>query len=282
MNASSPPDAARLQRAPAERFAAAARRSASGLALAAIVPELWFLFSPASLLGKAGWPEAVLLCAVVFATLANLTQQLPTQNVLLAGGIIGLVGGIAHGLGAVSGIPFGPFNFTDQAGPRIFGVLAWPLPGLWICAVLNSRGVARLILRPWRKLRAYGFWLIGLTAGLTLLLALALEPFASTVRHYWLWQPTKLPLTWHGAPLTAFLGWLVTGVLILAFATPSLINKMIRPRKSPPDYHPLMVWLLAIALFAAGAATKQLWSAVVFCLAAAGVVSVFALRGARW
>ena len=74
------------------------------------------------------------------------------------------------------------------------------MPLIWVVVILNSRGVARLILRPWRKIRNYGFWLIGLTAALTMLFDLAFDPFASRVKHYWLWVPTKLPLTWQGAP----------------------------------------------------------------------------------
>jgi len=69
-----------------------------------------------------------------------------------------------------------------------------------VVTILNSRGVARLILRPWRKTRRYGFWLIGLTAALALVFDLGLEPFATRVKSYWLWSPTKLGLSWYGAP----------------------------------------------------------------------------------
>ena len=110
-------------------------------------------------------------------------------------------------------------------GPKLFKTLPWALPLIWIVAILNSRGVARLILRPWRKIRNYGFWLIGLTAVLTVLFDLALDPFAARVKHYWLWVPTKFPLTWQGAPLVNFLSWAVVSLLILAFVTPVLINK---------------------------------------------------------
>ena len=127
------------------------------------------------------------------------------------------------------------------------------MPFVWVVAVLNSRGVARLILRPWRKLRAYGFWLIGITVALTVLFDAGLEPFAAGVKRYWLWQPTRIPVTWGSAPVTNFLGWLLTALLILAFATPALIDKRARPGSRPPDYHPLGVWMLAMILFAAGA-----------------------------
>jgi len=80
-----------------------------------------------------------------------------------------------------------------------------------------------------------------------------------------------------------FLGWLVAALLILAFATPALIDKRRqRSANRPPDYHPLVIWLLAMVLFAAGDVTKQLWlaSGVTGCIGLA--VAIFALRGAKW
>ena len=154
------------------------------------------------------------------------------------------------------------------------------MPFIWIVALLNSRGVARLILRPWRKLRVYGFWLIGLTTILTVLFDLGLEPFATRFQHYWLWRPTKLPIDWYGAPLSNFLGWIVTALLALAFATPSLINK--KPAKSAPDYHPLIVWIAANLLFIVAALSLHFWPAA----ALSGIVCIavvpFAVRGAMW
>lgn len=262
-----------------ERFA---KGATTLLALASYALVFVTLFAPLRLPGKPGWPEALLIFTVTLATLVTLSRQLPAQNTLFGAAIIGLIGSMVHCLGAATALPFGPFNFTDAAGPRLFNLLAWPMPLLWIVAVLNSRGVARLILRPWRKLRAYGFWLIGLTAVLTVLFDAALEPFASGVKRYWLWQPTRLPFTLGGAPVTNPLGWLLTTLLILAFATPVLIDKRARPVQRPPDYHPLCVWLLALLLFLTGAALEQLWLPAAFCAVTGLVVGCFAVRGARW
>lgn len=232
--------------------------------------------------GKPGWPEAVLLFTATLATLTALARQLPVQNALLSAVIIAAIGTTAHVFGAVTAIPFGPFRFTEAAGPRIFNLVSWAVPMLWVAVVLNSRGVARLILRPWRKLRAYGFWLIGLTVILTVLLAAALEPFASAVKRYWFWEPTRLPFTWAGAPITSFLGWFVVTLLIMAFAAPPLIDKRARPVSRPPDYQPLILWLLGLVLFATGTALNQLWVPFAYCLGLGIVTTIFALRGARW
>lgn len=268
---------------PSARMAGAVHGLASGFAVASFLLVLLMLVVPLRLPGKPGWPEAVLVLTATLATLVSQTRRLPLQNVILAAAVIAFGGGVVHAVGAATAIPFGPFSYTDSAGRRFFNTLAWPMPLVWVVAVLNSRGVARLMLRPWRKLRTYGFWLIGITVALTVLFDAALEPFAVFVKRYWLWHPTRLPLTWGGAPVTNFLGWLVTALLILAFATPALIDK--RQQHSAnrsPDYHPLVVWLLLVSLFAVGAATHQLWPAAIYCIAAGLTVTIFAVRGAKW
>jgi uncharacterized membrane protein len=230
---------------------------------------------------EANWPEALLLLLATVGTVIALARRLPLQNVLLASLITAGIGGAAHTLGVVTEMPFGPFTFTPAIGAQLFKTLPWAMPLVWVVVILNSRGVARLVLRPWRKIRTYGFWLIGLTAALTVLFDLAFDPFATRVKHYWFWLPTKFPLTWQGAPLTDFIGWATVSLLILAFITPALINKQ-PGRSNPPDFHPLVLWLGAILLFGTASALHALWlaagaDAVVFAVAAG-----FAIRGAKW
>ena len=155
------------------------------------------------------------------------------------------------------------------------------MPLVWVVAILNSRGTARLILRPWRKTKTYGFWLIGLTATLVLLFDFTFDPFASRVKHFWFWTPTKFPLAWQHAPLVNFLSWGVVTLLILVFITPALINKQLSKRRSP-DLHPLFVWLGSILLFGIAVGMNGLWSAAAVDAAIGIVTLIFAVRGARW
>ena len=227
-----------------------------------------------------GWLAALLVVTAGVTTMVSFSRQLPAQNVLLAAVIIAAIAGTVQALGAISGIPFGPYLYTEAAGPKLFNVLPWAVPVVWIVILLNARGVARIILRPWRKSRLYGFRLIGVTAALALAFDFGLEPFATQVNHYWLWQPTKLPLLWQGTPPSNFLGWLVTALVVLAFVTPVMINKS--HKKYPSDYYPLIVWVLLSALFATGAVSHQLWVAAGFIGLTGMAVTVLAIRGARW
>lgn len=256
---------------------------ASAVALVGFISVVLTLLTSVQLPGKDGVLEAVLLIALAVVVVASEWRRMPGQNVIVATLIIGVLGGIAHGVSAAIAIPFGPILFTDTGGPRLFHKLAWYMPFIWIVAVLSSRSVARMILRPWRKVRtSYGYWVIGLTAVLTVLLNMMLEPFGARIRHYWLWEPTRISFTWHGAPVTNILGWTMVSLLILALITPVLIRKRRSSRKSGPDYLPLGVWLLLDVLFAVGAGTQQLWSAVILCAATGAVVAAAAIRGSRW
>lgn len=257
-------------------------RATSLLALLCFIAVLAQLFSRSTAFGQSGWPIALLVIAAAAATLTAMSRQLAGQNVILAATIIAVAGGVAHAVGAITGIPFGPFAYSSSAGPMFFDTLAWPIPAIWIIVVLNARGVTRLILKPWRKLKNYGFFVIGVAAVLVVLFDLALEPFATRVNGYWVWLPTKFPWTWNGMPLINSLGWALVAILTLAFATPSLINKHSRSRKLPPDFHPLIVWVLLLALFGTGAALNQLWSSLALCIGTALVSILFAIRGAKW
>ncbi len=248
------------------------------LQFALVWARLWL---PWPLLGNARWPDGLLVVLTTATLLASLTRQLPGQNVMLASVIIAFLASAVQTLGALTAIPFGPYVYTDKIGQQLFHPLPWAVPLVWVAVILASRGVARLMLRPWRKTQTYGFRLIGLTTLLVVLLDVGLEPFATRVKHLWFWNPTKLKFDWYSTPWINFFGWAVTALLILAFATPSLINKKPMPQP-PPDYSPLTVWLLMNLLFATGAAVHHLWPAVGVIILISMAVTVFAVRGARW
>lgn len=257
-------------------------RATSFVALLCFIAVLAQMFSRDTTFGKSGWPTALLIITAAAATLTSMSRQLAGQNVMLAATIIAVAGGIVQAVGVITGIPFGPFAYSSSAGPRFFDTLAWPSPAIWIIVILNARGVARLILKPWRKIKNYGFFVIGVAAVLVVLFDLALEPFATRVNGYWVWLPTKFPWTWNGMPLINSLAWALVTILTLAFATPALINKHSRSRKLPPDFHPLFVWVLLLALFGTGAALDQLWLPLALCIGTALASILFAIRGAKW
>lgn len=226
------------------------------------------------------WLEALLPILAAATSLLALGRRLPFQNVLVAGTVIaGLSTGIIA-VGALSGVPFGPVVYNDNLAERLFAVVPWPMPLLWVTLIINGRGVARLIMRPWRKTNFYGYWVIGLASLLVVLFDLGLEPFAVQVKGWWLWLSGKSALSWHTAPWVNSLGWFVTALSIMALSIPWLINK--QPVKQPTDYHPLVVWLLLNLWIMTGNALEQFWLPVGVSLFGNVVAALFAVRGARW
>jgi uncharacterized membrane protein len=225
------------------------------------------------------WAEGLLVVAGALASLAILARRLPLQNVVMSGILVAAVSSIITVMAVVTGVPFGPIAYSEVFGAKLFSVLPWPVPFLWIAVVVNGRGVARLILRPWRKTNYYGFWVMGLTCLLAVLLDLSLEPFA-TARNYWTWHAPGWVWAWYSAPWVNFLGWFVTVLGALAFAIPWLINK--QPVKQAMDYQPLILWLLINAWLITGNALHQHWLAVVVAVIGNGIAAVLTIRGARW
>src|SRR5262249_5559577 len=118
------------------------------------------------------------------------------------------------------------------------------------------------------------------TVALVVLFDLGFEPFATQVKHFWEWTPSRAGLFWHSAPWVNFVGWAATALVILAFATPSLINK--KPVKHPSDYHPLFIWVLLNVLFITGALNHHLWAAATAIGMGVVIVVTFAIKGATW
>ena len=97
------------------------------------------------------------------------------QYVAFVGLIILLFAGGVEVYATKTGKPFGYAIYSEELGPKITERLPWAVPFVWVAFVLGSRGLARLILRPWRANPEYGWWVIGLTA----LLATALDETSS-------------------------------------------------------------------------------------------------------
>src|SRR4051812_39190881 len=71
----------------------------------------------------ARWTEALLPVLSLATTLMGLARTLPVQNVISAAIIISLLSSLVQTVGVKTGIPFGPYAYTDNFGPFLFGVL---------------------------------------------------------------------------------------------------------------------------------------------------------------
>lgn len=226
------------------------------------------------------WADGAFWFLAAATSVAGLARWMPAQNALAAGGILGGFGALVEMVGTGTGFPFGQYEYTQRLGYKIVESVPWPVLFYWIAILLNSRGVARLVLRPWRRTEYYGFWVIFLSAFLSTWLALGAEPFFVHAAVYKNWTGRASAWNWHSVPWTFFLAWPVVSALALAFVTPWLVLKA--PLKAPSDYHPLVVWILLAVLFLAGGLLWQCWNATLSMAFALPLVGMAAIRGRRY
>ncbi len=223
-------------------------------------------------LGAGVWFAAALTLAV------GLARRLPMQNVVAVVCLAAVMGSAVEALNAATNLPFGHRAMTDQAGIQTVGVGGYQ-PFLWVALAISGRGVARLILRPWRKLGYYGFWVMGAATLLTLVLVLMYEPFGTGAG--WWWRENRAGAwNWYGAPVASVFGWVLTTLLIYGFTTPWFLNK--QPVKQPTDWHPLLVWEGLLVWMVLGNAVQGAWTAVVVGAAVGTTAAVMAVRGGTW
>ncbi len=229
------------------------------------------------------WPvqwqclEVVLPVLSTFTLLIGLGRRLPAQNVIMAAVLIFIGAAGVLVLSAQTGIPFGYFHYSDRLGQLLFGVIPLIVPAFWVTCIVSSRGIARLIMRPWRKTYYYGIWVILLTVGIACVYLAAFEPFASGLRGYWFW---RMPAKWWGVPPSFAVGAPAALVAIIVLATPWLINK--QPVKMPTDYHPMIVWFLLMLYYGAALALRGAFPFVSVLALVSAFIAFHAVRGGQW
>jgi putative membrane protein len=143
-----------------------------------------------------------------------------------------------------TGFPFGFYEHGDSFGPKLLGVPA-PVALGYVFLGYLAWSVARVLVRaaPERIGRAE-LWTTPLAG--TFILAgydLAYDPIGSTVLGLWTY---RFPSGYFGVPLTNFLGWLLTGWVILQLF--ALIERRFpaRPATASKGYwlQPCLIWTI--------------------------------------
>ena len=249
-----------------------------GLFLLAVVAEIVRTWLGLEWPGTWAWigPGIWVLAAGTLAV--GLARRLPAQNIVAIACVGGGIALVIESLNAATQIPFGQRTLSERYGPVLFGV-GWFQPFLWLAMAMACRGVARLAVRPWRKLQYYGIWVMAVATLLALVLALVHEA-AGGGAGWWRRENRPGTWTWYECPWASMLGWALTTLVIYAFTTPWFLNK--QPVKQPTDWHPLGVWSgLMVWLLTLNAAQHH-WVAVVLGSVAAVVGTGAAVRGGRW
>ena len=108
--------------------------------------------------------------------------------------------------GTTSGLPFGPYRYTDGLGFKLFAHVPALIPASWFMMGLPSYAIAS------RRFAKNAVGRVALGSFLLLSWDLSLDPAMSFVTKYWVWSGEG---QYYGMPLLNLLGWFVTGVVIM-------------------------------------------------------------------
>jgi hypothetical protein len=201
------------------------------------------------------WASALIFLGVV-TTLVTLSRDLPTQNLLLASFIVGLI---------ALGFELLPKIANAASTPGLEVALIWPTPLIWVISILNARWVARIMLARWSTVPVYGFWLLGLATFLSILFIFGSQFLGKSGNHHSVGSPNQ-PSIWRGG-VQGMNSFQVVGTAIIAglLVSPSLVNK--RPETHFVTAEPLFIWLSFNVLFVTGALrNQQILAAIVLSL----------------
>jgi putative membrane protein len=216
--------------------------------------------------GRLGWRSAVWLFVVGFTI--SLASELT---------------------GTTTGYPFGPYSYTTQLGYLIGGRVPFNIPTSWFYMLYASLAICGRVLRVADDSRTRWKWAAVAALALTAW-DVSMDPAMVATTH-WLWHlpsPEDASLgqrifsspLFYGMPLTNWLGWLLTG-LVVARAMLAIVPPTRWASRVSPSRLPLVLYAANGVLPLLICAGRGMWWAVVLGTIAMGVPLALALRRAE-
>ncbi len=138
-------------------------------------------------------------------------------------------------IGTKTALPFGDYQYTGNFGPMLW-LVPITIPLAWHIVVTNALFIVRAIAPHVSSLVEAGLVGVICTVYDTIL-----EPFATTVKNYWVWADGKIPQL-------NYIAWFVLSALLVWLFAPTLSTQHRR------DPRPFLILALTIAIFIAGRA----------------------------
>ena len=136
------------------------------------------------------WTSSVIIALSALVTALSEARAVGSTRAMIGLIVLSLLLFSIEYLGVTTGVPFGRYTYTSSLGGAVAGVPA-AIAFAWYSTVVNawriSRGLSAARRASWLLVPASA-------AILTLSLDLALEPMASRVTRYWLWEQESIPL----------------------------------------------------------------------------------------
>ena len=182
------------------------------------------------------WTGSLVLSLYALTALASEFRPKLAARPLLTFALLSVVLFAVEYVGVTTGFPFGRYSYTDVLGGRVAGV-PLAMAFAWYVTVVSTWRIAGHLTGGPGGRRAVSVAL--LSAVLTVVLDLALEPMASMVTRYWVWEGDVVPPANYAA-------WFA-----FSFAAAWLLEKSSgQPREHPGLYlNGLMLFLMQWSLF---------------------------------
>lgn len=115
------------------------------------------------------------------------------------------VGGMSELIGTATGLPFGPYRYTNWLGPKIFDHVPYFIPLSWFAMSLISLDLAR-------RVAAKRYERIFVAALFMVLWDVSLDPAMSRAFPFWLYPEGGF---YYGMPASNWVGWFVVSLIIV-------------------------------------------------------------------
>lgn len=170
---------------------------------------------------------------IMFIVLIRLADLL---SVVITTAVIFIASWFIEYWGVNSGIPFGSYSYSHVLSPLIGGV---PLAIMfaWYTVTASSLLTARFLLKGSSEIAA-----IAVASVFILATDILLEPFASFINKFWVWNNSAIPMQ-------NFVSWLATGILFTAAVSQLIKWHNIQEYKSGMLKIPLIIVIINIINF---------------------------------
>ncbi len=240
-------------------------------------PGPWLQSEPSATVMRVAWkysgPTYVVLGAV--AGLLHAAWAFGWRRAL---GLFVAAVGIALGaelVGTRTGFPFGDYAYTSLLGYRILGLVPIPIPISWFYMLYCALAMCARVLPARNDGRTRWIW-AGAAAAMLTAWDVAMDPAMVHTSH-WVWRE---PGVFYGMPLTNWIGWFGTGLIIartmLAIVPPSRVAE-----RNAGEWLPLVLYAANGVMPVAICLRDGLWWAAALGALAMATPLVFALGGGR-
>ncbi len=173
--------------------------------------------------------------------------------------------------GTATGLPFGPYSYTELLGIKWFNLVPLLIPLSWFTMALPGYYIAHLAFPA----KEQAVKRIGFAALLLTLWDLALDPAMSFLTPYWQWGEAG---AYYGMPYINLAGWFITGLVLMTalhlLKTDAWLDRL--SVRWMASYY-LLVLLLPLIMVAAG----QLWLAAALTTITIGLCLYFVYTRAK-